>query len=86
MAYDSKLLKLMACAVVQFAYVLLVGTFPFNSFLSGFFCSIGFFVLTGEARAQPSVPFSLVTRIAEDQGSIEGALPWQVQCLLSFRH
>jgi len=33
---------------VQFIYMLLVGTFPFNSFLAGFFCCVGFFVLTGE--------------------------------------
>lgn len=27
--------------------MLLVGSFPFNSFLAGLFCSVGFFVLTG---------------------------------------
>lgn len=27
---------------------MLVGTFPFNSFLAGFMCSLGVFVLTGE--------------------------------------
>lgn len=32
--------------------MVLVGTFPFNSFLAGFFCSLGFFVLTG-ARHRP---------------------------------
>ena len=32
---------------LQFLYVMLVGSFPFNSFLSGFFCSLGFFVLMG---------------------------------------
>jgi hypothetical protein len=26
--------------------MLLVGSFPFNSFLAGLFCSVGFFVLT----------------------------------------
>lgn len=31
----------------QFTYMLLVGSFPFNSFLAGIFCSVGFFVLTG---------------------------------------
>jgi hypothetical protein len=33
---------------LQFLYMLCVGTFPFNSFLSGFFCSVGFFVLSGD--------------------------------------
>lgn len=32
----------------QVLYMLTVGSFPFNSFLSGLFCSVGFFVLTGE--------------------------------------
>lgn len=34
-------------AAVQFGYVCLVGTFPFNSFLAGFIACIGAFVLTG---------------------------------------
>ena len=35
-------------AELQFVYLLLVGSFPFNSFLAGFFSCVGFFVLTGE--------------------------------------
>ena len=35
------------CLPTQFAYVMLVGTFPFNGFLAGFLSSIGFFALTG---------------------------------------
>lgn len=40
---------------MQFLYVFFVGSFPFNSFLSGFFCSLGFFVLMGKlpGTAQP---------------------------------
>lgn len=34
-------------ALIQFAYCVIVGTFPFNSFLAGFFTCIGFVVLTG---------------------------------------
>jgi hypothetical protein len=34
--------------VAQFAYLLLVGQFPFNSFLAGFFAAVGFFVFTGQ--------------------------------------
>lgn len=33
--------------VIQFVYVCLVGTFPFNSFLSGFISTVGTFVLFG---------------------------------------
>lgn len=40
-------------AALQFLYMFLVGSFPFNSFLSGAFCSMGFFVLTGKAAISP---------------------------------
>lgn len=32
---------------MQFAYMMLVGSFPFNGFLAGFLSTIGFFSLTG---------------------------------------
>ncbi len=32
---------------VQFLYMLLVGSFPYNSFLSGFISCVGTFVLSG---------------------------------------
>lgn len=51
----------MACilltGIVQFVYCALVGTFPFNSFLSGFLCTVAMFVLTGASpRAAPRAP------------------------------
>ena len=37
-----------ACvAALQAAYCFLVGTYPFNAFLSGFFCSLGCCVISG---------------------------------------
>lgn len=33
-------------------YAILFGTFPFNAFLAGFFCTLGAFVLTVALRAQ----------------------------------
>ena len=36
----------------QFVYVLIVGTFPFNAFLSGFLCCLGVFVCTVCLRMQ----------------------------------
>ncbi|CAK0743400.1 hypothetical protein CVIRNUC_001467 [Coccomyxa viridis] len=42
---------LLTCAS-QFLYCFVVGSFPFNSFLSGFFCSLGFFVLMVSLRMQ----------------------------------
>merc|ERR1711907_449903 len=38
--------------VIQFVYVCLVGTFPFNSFLSGFISCVGTFVLFASLRIQ----------------------------------
>merc|ERR1711862_926346 len=38
--------------VIQFVYVCLVGTFPFNSFLSGFISCVGTFVLFASLRLQ----------------------------------
>ena len=47
---DAYLAYIMATGVVQFVYCLLVGTFPFNSFLSGFISCVGSFVLAGELK------------------------------------
>ena len=44
-------------ALAQFSYAILIGSFPFNAFLAGFFCCIGSFVLTGECGAM-AVPTS----------------------------
>ncbi len=43
--------------MVQLLYVALVGSFPFNSFLSGFFAALGTAVLT--SKSTPSNTFSL---------------------------
>ena len=45
---DAYLAYIMATGIVQFLYCLLVGTFPFNSFLSGFISSVGSFILAGK--------------------------------------
>uniref|UniRef100_A0A8C4N874 Dolichyl-diphosphooligosaccharide--protein glycosyltransferase subunit DAD1 n=1 Tax=Eptatretus burgeri TaxID=7764 RepID=A0A8C4N874_EPTBU len=47
---DSYLAYVVLTGVIQFVYCCLVGTFPFNSFLSGFISCVGCFVLAGEAR------------------------------------
>ncbi|EME30723.1 Dolichyl-diphosphooligosaccharide--protein glycosyltransferase subunit DAD1 [Galdieria sulphuraria] len=49
---DAFLLYVAFTAAIQFVYVLLVGTFPFNAFLAGFFSCIGVFVLTVGLRMQ----------------------------------
>ena len=47
---DLFLVYAMATALVQFTYCLLVGNFPFNSFLSGFGCALGVFILGGTVQ------------------------------------
>ncbi|EOA86369.1 oligosaccharyltransferase complex subunit epsilon [Exserohilum turcicum] len=49
---DVFLVFLMAVGALQFAYVVLVGNFPFNAFLSGFSATVGQFVLTASLRIQ----------------------------------
>uniref|UniRef100_A0A336LXA9 Dolichyl-diphosphooligosaccharide--protein glycosyltransferase subunit DAD1 n=1 Tax=Culicoides sonorensis TaxID=179676 RepID=A0A336LXA9_CULSO len=42
---DSYLLYILLTGIVQFVYCVLVGTFPFNSFLSGFISTVSCFIL-----------------------------------------
>ncbi|CAG2108293.1 unnamed protein product [Medioppia subpectinata] len=42
---DAYLLYILLTGVIQFLYCCLVGTFPFNSFLSGFISTVASFVL-----------------------------------------
>jgi oligosaccharyltransferase complex subunit epsilon len=42
---DAYLLYILLTGVVQFVYCCLVGTFPFNSFLSGFISTVASFIL-----------------------------------------
>ena len=48
---DAYLLYILLTGIMQFGYCCLVGTFPFNSFLSGFISTVGSFVLAGMAMA-----------------------------------
>ena len=42
---DAYLFCIMITGIIQFVYCCLVGTFPFNAFLSGFISTVGCFVL-----------------------------------------
>ena len=55
---DAYLFCVMLTGIIQFAYCGLVGTFPFNSFLSGFISTVGCFVLGGNKHSS-CVQFSL---------------------------
>ena len=54
---DAYLFYILLTGVVQFLYCCLVGTFPFNSFLSGFISCVGSFVLAGKLILLPSPNF-----------------------------
>ncbi|EPZ31928.1 DAD/Ost2 domain-containing protein [Rozella allomycis CSF55] len=47
---DSYLLFCVLTGIIQFVYCALVGTFPYNAFLSGFGTSVGCFVLATNLR------------------------------------
>uniref|UniRef100_H2ZP59 Dolichyl-diphosphooligosaccharide--protein glycosyltransferase subunit DAD1 n=1 Tax=Ciona savignyi TaxID=51511 RepID=H2ZP59_CIOSA len=49
---DSYLTYILITGVMQFLYCALVGTFPFNSFLSGFISCVASFVLAVNLRLQ----------------------------------
>ncbi|XP_059384412.1 dolichyl-diphosphooligosaccharide--protein glycosyltransferase subunit DAD1-like [Carassius carassius] len=49
---DAYLLYIMMTGALQFLYCLLVGSFPFNSFLSGFISCVGSFILAVCLRIQ----------------------------------
>ncbi|KAH9502411.1 Dolichyl-diphosphooligosaccharide-protein glycosyltransferase subunit dad1 [Bulinus truncatus] len=49
---DAYLVYVLLTGIVQFAYCCLVGTFPFNSFLSGFISTVGSFILAVCLRLQ----------------------------------
>jgi oligosaccharyltransferase complex subunit epsilon len=49
---DAYLFYILVTGVVEFVYCLLVGTFPFNSFLAGFISCVASFVLAVCLRLQ----------------------------------
>lgn len=48
---DTFLAYVLFVGFVQVVYCAVVGTFPFNSFLSGFIATVGVFVLTGKVAS-----------------------------------
>jgi len=49
---DAYLFYILLTGIFQFVYCCLVGTFPFNSFLSGFISTVGSFILGVALRIQ----------------------------------
>jgi len=49
---DAYMFYILITGIIQFVYCLLVGTFPFNAFLSGFISTVASFVLAANLRIQ----------------------------------
>ncbi|KAI9478362.1 MAG: DAD/Ost2 [Benjaminiella poitrasii] len=49
---DVYLVYIMLTGIMQFVYMALVGTFPYNAFLGGFISTVGSFVLAANLRIQ----------------------------------
>ncbi|RKO86630.1 DAD/Ost2 [Blyttiomyces helicus] len=49
---DAYLVFIMLTGILQFVYVFIAGTYPYNSFLAGFIASVGSFVLAANLRIQ----------------------------------
>ncbi|KAG2195989.1 DAD/Ost2 [Mucor mucedo] len=49
---DVYLVYILITGIIQFVYMALVGTFPYNAFLGGFISTVGSFVLASNLRIQ----------------------------------
>ena len=53
---DAWLVYCICTAAVQLIYCIMVGTYPFNSFLAGFLCHVAMFALGASLRYQYTNP------------------------------
>nr|SVE86529.1 EOG090X0KAT [Daphnia similis]SVE87156.1 EOG090X0KAT [Daphnia similis]SVE87782.1 EOG090X0KAT [Daphnia similis]SVE88414.1 EOG090X0KAT [Daphnia similis] len=74
---DAYLFYILLTGIVQFLYCCLVGTFPFNSFLSGFISCVGSFVLAACLRLQVN---------PENKGQFEKISPERAFADFIFAH
>ncbi|OZJ07043.1 hypothetical protein BZG36_00098 [Bifiguratus adelaidae] len=49
---DAYLVYIMVTGIIQFLYLMVVGTYPYNAFLAGFISTVGSFVLAANLRIQ----------------------------------
>ena len=63
---DAYLSYVFLTGVIQFVYCCLVGTFPFNAFLSGFISCVGSFILGVCLRLQVIVLVTLISKVRFD--------------------
>ena len=75
---DAYLTYVFFTGVIQFVYCCLVGTFPFNAFLSGFISCVGCFILGVCLRLQVSIFY--LSRIYSLVDSMKIILAIECQC------
>lgn len=64
---DVYLAFILFTGILQFVYCLLVGTFPFNSFLAGFISCVGAFILAVCLRIQVNPQNTTQFKISEER-------------------
>merc|ERR1712053_11510 len=74
---DAYLSYVFFTGVIQFVYCCLVGTFPFNAFLSGFISCVGSFILGVNLRMQAN---------PENASSFDNILPERAFADFLFAH
>ena len=81
---DAYLLYVLLTGIIQFVYCCLVGTFPFNSFLSGFISCVSCFVLAVCLRLQVNIFVQNLLNTLDL--SLRRELPtiWKMSLLLLF--
>lgn len=63
-------------------YAKLVGTFPFNSFLAGFFCCVGAFVVSATGGRQQPLRASFAVLLSATPGLLlPSCCPWLIESL-----
>jgi len=77
---DAYLTYILLTGIFQFLYCCLVGTFPFNSFLSGFISTVASFVLAGMYDSDTSTDLNGL----QLNFSLQYAEPWFVFALYSL--
>ncbi|KAJ2893436.1 Dolichyl-diphosphooligosaccharide-protein glycosyltransferase subunit dad1 [Coemansia aciculifera] len=78
-AIDAYMVFCVAVGVAQFAYCLLVGTFPYNAFLAGFGSAVACFVFAANLRIKTNVK-----NAAQFAGTPEGAFAEFVFCHITL--
>ncbi|KAI9143365.1 defender against cell death 1-like molecule [Paraphysoderma sedebokerense] len=64
---DSYLVFILLSGIIQFAYVIVAGAYPFNAFLAGFISTVASFVFAASLRMQCNPKNSSVSNISPER-------------------